>query len=385
MNGPDGRSGTARERRPGGADVEHVDVLVVGAGQAGLGTAYWLRRLGITDVLVVDAAPLGRSWLDRWDSLQLFTPRRFSGLPGLPFPSGSTRSPSRTEMAAYLQRYADHFDLPVRSGVTVQRLSGCSGDFTIESSAGRIAARQVVVASGPFRRPHVPEAAAGLSAEVHQLHSMKYRRPHDVPSGPVLVVGGGNSAAQLALELAATHDVTVASPGAPWFLPEDVLGVSMYWWSLLTGVLNARSTSWVSRYIRRRGDAIVGRQLREQVERGRVRLHSSHVASADGTTVSLADGTALPVASVLWCTGFRPDTDWVQVPGALDETGAPLHDRGQSPVPGLHWMGLPWQTRLNSSIIDGVDRDARATAHRIRDGLTVGSTGLSGRRGRAAS
>jgi putative flavoprotein involved in K+ transport len=172
-------------------------------------------------------------------------------------------------MAAYLQRYVDHFDLPVRSGVTVQRLRGCRGDFTLETSAGRVAARQVVVASGPFRRPYVPEAAAGLSPDVHQLHSMDYRRPEDIPLGPVLVVGGGNSAAQLALELAATHDVTVASPGPPWFLPEDVLGVSMYWWSLLSDVLNARSTSWVSRYIRRRGDAIVGRQLREQVERDR--------------------------------------------------------------------------------------------------------------------
>lgn len=384
MTMSDDQPGSAHQRRPG-ADVEHVDVLVVGAGQAGLGTAYWLRRLGVTDVLVVDAAPVGQSWLDRWDSLQLFTPRHFSGLPGLRFPSGPTRSPSRTEMAAYLQRYADHFDLPVRSGVTVQRLRGCSGDFTIETGAGRVAARQVVVASGPFRRPHVPEAAAGLSAEVHQLHSMQYRRPQDVPAGSVLVVGGGNSAAQLALELAATHDVTVASPGAPWFLPEDVLGVSMYWWTLLTGVLNARSTSWVSRYIRRRGDAIVGRQLREQVERCRVRLHPSRVAVADATTVTLADGTALPVSSVLWCTGFRPDTAWVQVAGALDETGAPLHDRGRSPVPGLHWMGLPWQTRLNSSIIDGVDRDARATAHRIRDALAVGSTGLSGRGGRAVT
>lgn len=159
----------------------------------------------------------------------------------------------------------------------------------------------------------------------------------------------------------------------------------MYWWTLLTGVLNARSTSWVSRYVRRRGDAIVGRRLREQIQGGQVRLHPSRLIAADGTTVTLADDTALQVSSVLWCTGFRPDTTWVQVPGALDETGAPLHDHGRSPVPGLHWMGLPWQTRLNSSIIDGVDRDARATARRIHGALAVGSTVLSRRRGRAAS
>lgn len=385
MTRPVGRPVTARERRPGAADVEHVDVLVVGAGQAGLGTAYWLRRLGVTDVLVVDAAPVGQSWLDRWNSLQLFTPRRFSGLPGLRFPAGSTRNPSRTEMAAYLHRYADHFDLPVRSGVTVQRLNGCSGDFTVETSAGTIAARQVVVASGPFRRPYLPEAAMGLSAEVHQLHSMHYRRPDDVPPGSVLVVGGGNSAAQLALELAASHDVTVASPGDPWFLPEDVLGLSMYWWTLLTGVLNARSTSWVSRYVRRRGDAIVGRQLREQIQGGQVRLHPSRLIAADGTTVHPGRrhrpaGVVSPVVHRL-----PPRHHMAAGPRRARRDRAPLHDHGQSPVPGLHWMGLPWQTRLNSSIIDGVDRDARATARRIRGALAVGSTVLSRRRGRAAS
>ena len=342
-----------------------VDVLVIGAGQAGLGTAHWLHRLGVRDVLVVDGEPVGQSWLERWDSLQLFTPRRFSALPGLRFPAGPGRSPSREEMAAYLRQYADSLASPVRVGVRVDRLTREAGAFVASTSTGHLRARQVVLATGPFRRPYVPAAADGLDPSVRQLHSFTYRRPSDVPPGAVLVVGGGNSAAQLATELAQTHEVTVASPGPLWFLPEDVLGVSMYWWTLLTGILNARSNAWVSRYIRRRGDAIVGHQLSTLIDRGEVRLVPHRVVSGSGDRVTCQDGTVLPVSCVLWCTGFRPDTSWIDIPGATDDTGQPVHDRGASPVPGLHWMGLPWQTRLNSSIIDGVDRDARRTARRI--------------------
>ncbi len=346
-----------------------VDVLVIGAGQAGLGTAHWLHRHGLHDVLVVDGQPVGQSWIERWDSLRLFTPRCFSALPGLPFPAGAGRSPSRAEMAAYLREYADRLPSPVRVGVHVKKLTWEAGAFVAATSAGGPRARQVVLATGPFRRPYVPAAADGLDPSVRQLHSFAYRRPSDVPPGAVLIVGGGNSAAQLAIELAQTHDVTLASPGPLWFLPEDILGVSMYWWMLLTGVLNARSSASISRYIRRRGDAIVGRQLRELVERGQVRLVPHRVVSGAGDRVTCQDGSVLAVASVLWCTGFRPDTAWIDIAGATDEAGQPVHVRGASPVAGLHWMGLPWQTRLNSSIIDGVDRDARRTARRVAQAL----------------
>ncbi len=301
-------------------------MLVVGAGQAGLGVAHRLRDHAELRVLVVDALAIGESWRERWESLQPFTPRRSSALPGMRFPAGPTRSPSRLEMASYLREYVARFDLPVRTGVQVRRLTRDGQGFCVETSHGVVRARQVVLASGPFRQPFVPVAAASLDPAVTQLHSSQYQTPVDVPPGKVLVVGGGNSAAQLALELADTHEVTVASPGPPWFLPEDILGVSMYWWTLYTGVLNARADAWVSRHIRRRGDAIVGTQVRALVRQGRVRLLPHRVVAARDREVELADGTLLPVATVLWCTGFRPDTGWIDVDGALDPTGAPVHD-----------------------------------------------------------
>ncbi len=353
----------------GFADVI-LDVLVIGAGQAGLGVAQHLTRERGNGVVVLDAAPIGQPWLDRWDSLRLSTPRRFSALPGLAFPRGPGRYPTRLEMAAYLRDYAVHAALPVRTGLRVHRLVTEGSVFVALTFAGRVRARHVVVATGPFHRPLRPAAAAELDPAVTQLHSADYRRPSDVPAGPVLVVGGGNSAAQLAVELARDgREVTVVCPRPPWFLTEDVLGISVYRWIHLAGILNAGRDAAVSRHIRRRGDAIVGTELRDLVRRGRVRLIVARVTGARGRRVTLTDATTLTVDSVLWCTGFRPDTAWIDIDGALDGDGAPRHDAGASPVPGLHWMGLPWQTRLNSSIIDGVDRDAQATARRITSAL----------------
>lgn len=357
-----------------------TDVLVIGAGQAGLGTAYHLQRLGIRDVLVVEAGEVGQSWLDRWDSLQLFTPRRFSRLPGLRFPPGPTPTPSREEMAGHLREHARRWGLPVRTGTPVRRLTRDGDRFCAETPAGPVRARHVVVASGAFRRPSVPAAAGDLA--VPQLHSADYRRPGDVPPGRVLVVGGGNSAAQLAVELAATHEVTVASAREPRYLAERTLGVGLFDWLRLTGVLDADRDAWVSRRIRARGDAIVGRELDRLRRRGVVRVLPHRVVSADGARVGLSDGSTEEVASVLWCTGFVPDTAWLEVPGALDDDGAPRHDRGASPVPGLHWMGLPWQTRVNSGLVNGVDRDAARTASRIHRALAAAPSAPAGRQGR---
>lgn len=380
--GPEPVSAHPECSRPAAAAKAHqqpplpreVDVLVVGAGQAGLGTAYWLTRQSGLSVLILDAAPLGQSWLERWDSLSLFTPRRFSALPGMRFPRGSGY-PSRTEMAQYLQRYAEQFHLPVQTGVAVERLTRDDDQFLAHTADGQVSARQVVLATGPFRQPHLPPASRCLDPAVWQQHSSGYRTPIDVPEGEVVVVGGGNSAAQLALELAQTHRVTVVSPRQPWYLPQTVLGLSMYWWIYLTRVLNAATTAPASRYIQRRGDAIVGTQLRREVRQGHIRVLPQRVVGARGRELTLADGSSISTQAVLWCTGFRADTGWIDVAGAIGDDGTPIHRRGASPVPGLHWMGLPWQTRLNSSIIDGVDRDAHATTTRILAALSIGQPG----------
>lgn len=353
---------------PQSVEPTQLDVLIIGAGQAGLGTAYWLDRLGVHSVQVIDATPIGDSWLNRWDSLRLFTPRRFSALPGLPFPPGPG-NPTRVEVARYLRSYADYHALPVATGHPVRQLTSTEQHFLASTGTACFAARQVVVATGPFSRPYRPKAASSLNSTVAQLHSADYHVPSDVPDGDVVVVGGGNSAAQLAIELADRHAVTLVSPRPPWFLPERLLGVDLYWWLYLSRTLNADNDARISRYVRRRGDAIVGTELRRHIREGRVRLRAARVVDAAHDTLHLSDGAPLHATTVLWCTGYRPDLAWLHVRGAVDADGQPIHDRGVSPLAGLHWMGLPWQTRLNSSLINGVDRDAHVIAERIRTKL----------------
>ena len=351
--------------RPNG-DTD-VDVLVVGAGQAGLGTGYWLARRTDLSFLIIDGDErVGDSWRRRWDSLVLFTPRRFSSLPGTPMPRGPGEYANKDQTADYLAGFADSQGLPVRLHTRVLALEpDGAGGFVADTTTGSIRARHVVVASGPYRTPFVPDDADGLDPSVVQLHSSAYRNPGDLPGKEVLVVGAGNSAAQLAVELAASRRVTVAAPGGMWFLPARVLGVSLYWWLWLTGILNGPSGSPVSRMVRARGDGIIGRDLQSLVAAGTVRMLTERVCGAEGRAVLLADGTQVRADAVLWCTGFRPDHAWLRVPGALDEQGRPVHHAGRSPMPRLHWVGLPWQTRLNSGIIDGVDRDAREAVRRI--------------------
>lgn len=349
------------------APADHVDVLVIGAGQAGLGTAYHLvRKAPGARVLVLDAEHVGAAWERRWDSLRLFTPRRFSALPGLVFTPGPDPYPTRLEMAAYLRRYAARHRLPVRTGVRVHSLTREADLFRARTPTGDLTAHQVVVAGGPFSRPWQPDLCADLGSAVPQLHSAHYLNPNSFPHEHVVVVGGGNSAAQLAVELAAAgRTVHVAAPRSPWYVPAEILGINMYRWIWATGILNAGADSAVSRYLRSRGELIVGTELRERIRAGALTLTTSRVVGARPGVMSLADGTDLPVEAVLWCTGYRADTSWIAIAGALGPDGSPHHRRGASPVHGLHWMGLPWQTRLNSSIIDGVDRDAHRTARRI--------------------
>lgn len=349
------------DRTPRPDEDVRVDVLVIGAGQAGLGTGHHLAgRTSLSFLIVEGADRVGESWRRRWDSLVLFTPRRFSSLPGTAMPRGPGEYASKDETADYLADYAARERLPVRLRTRVLAMTrDDDGGFVAETTTGRIRARHVVVATGPYTVPHVPDAADSLDLVVAQMHSSSYRRPADLPGEEVLVVGAGNSAAQLAVELASTgRRVTVAAPGGMWFLPARVLGVSVYWWFRVTGVLNSPSASRVSRMVRARGDGIIGRDLQVLVAAGKVRMLTARVVGAHDRTVVLADGSEVRPDAVLWCTGYRPDHDWLRVPGALDEQGRPAHDAGRSPAPGLHWVGLPWQTRLNSGILDGVDRDA---------------------------
>lgn len=329
-----------------------TDVLVIGGGQAGLAMGYHLARRGLDHVILDAADRVGGVWRGRWDSLTLFTPARYSALPGMTFPGDPEAYPGKDAVADYLEAYASEFALQVRLGERVRSLRGGADGYVAETDAGaRHEARQVVVATGPFQRPSVPEVSAALAPSVLQLHSSEYRNPAQIPPGDVVVVGAGNSGVQIAAELSRTHRVHLAVGARMPRLPERVLGRSVFWWLERTGLLDVTVDSRLGRRMSRT-ETLIGSSPAELRRHG-VRIHG-RVEGASGAAVRFADGHSVRARTVVWATGFRPEYAWLEVP-VLGARGAPLHRRGVTEVPGLHFLGLPWMhtRRLGADRLGG--------------------------------
>lgn len=341
------------------------DVLVIGGGQAGLGIGYYLKRSDMSFVIVDASARTGDSWRQRWDSLELFTPRPFAALPGLKVSKKYHYYPLKDEIADYFESYSQTFELPILHSTLVTKLTKSKSVFCASTTSGAFKAKQVVIASGPFHKPFIPDSAKNLDSDVWQLHSVDYKKPSQVPNGDVLVVGGGNSGAQLAMELSKTHSVTIATSGKPWFLPSQIFGISVYWFFYLFGALRSDKDSKLSNYVRRRGDGIIGKELQALIKKGTVRLIPYKLTDCHNTTATFKNGSKISVSNILWASGFKPDYSWIDVDGATDKSGLPIHKGGISQIDGLYWLGLPWQRKLNSSIINGVTQDAKYVFKRI--------------------
>lgn len=358
LPGPDHRPSNLPAEQAAEPPRAPLDVLVVGAGQAGLAVGYHLARRGLR-FLLVDAAPeVGHSWRTRWDSLRLFTPAEYDGLPGLAFPAAPGTYPSKDQVADYLRAYADRFDLPVILKTRVEHVDRHGDLFRVRTSQGALWARQVVVATGPFQRPHLPGVGDGFAPGTTQLHSSAYRNPDDLPAGKVLVVGAGNSGLQIALEVAASGRKThLAVGGRQTMVAQRPLGRDLFWWLTRTGLLTQPAGSPLVRLFRKRGgDLVIGTSWAD-VDAARIDVHE-RLSAADGSTARFADGTAVSdVAAVVWATGFRRDYSWLAMPGVWDGAQV-LHTRGRTAVPGLWFVGLPWQHTRGSALLGFVGSDA---------------------------
>ena len=351
--------------------VEHFETIVVGGGQAGLALGHHLAKRGRQFVILDGGARIGDTWRNRYDSMRLFTPARRNGLPGVPFPAPKHSFPTGQEMADYLEAYAERFELPVRCGVRVDALGrAASGRFLLAAGDQRYEADNVVIATGPFQRAYLPDCARELDPRIVQLHSSEYRNPAQLPDGDVLVVGGGTSGADIALELAADRHV-VLSGELPAEIPFDMEGLSgrlifPLLWQVWTHILNVRTP--------------VGRKVLPKIRGGHqplIRVKRKHLAAAgvelaartesaqDGLP-RLADGRVVEPAAVVWCTGFSPWHAWIDLPVldeesdiATDHTGAALAE------PGLYRLGREFLYAFNSHTVGGVGRDAARIAEQI--------------------
>ena len=356
-------------RAPRATRVERYETVVIGAGQAGLAAGYHLAKRDVDFAIFTDEARVGDNWRKRWDSLRLFTPAKYSGLPGMPFPATPSHLADKDEVADYLERYAERFDLPVRLRTRVSALTR-NGEYFVLSVGGSsslIEAENVIVATGPFRRPHIPAVSARLSPRIRQLHSSEYRNPFELPDGPALVVGAGNSGAQIALELAGSGRHVWLAGRDTGHLPRRLIGRDIFDWIwpiIRRGTSDTRLGRRMRAGARAGGDALIGIPERELREAGIARV--ARVESERGG-LPVAGGRVLEPSVIVWSTGFAPDYRWIDLP-IFASDGQPRHTRGVvTEAPGLFFLGLRFQYRLNSSLIGGVGEDAAYVADRVAE------------------
>jgi putative flavoprotein involved in K+ transport len=343
--------------------TEQPEVIVVGGGQAGLAVGYYLTQAKIPFVILHADSRIGDSWRERWDSLTLFTPAVHSSLPGLRFPGDPEHYPGKVEVSDYLERYAQTLELPIRYDSRVSSLEHADGGYRLRTQSGSYQASRVIVATGAYQRPYIPPISGQLSDEVTQLHSAEYRNPDQIPVGRVLIVGAANSGAQIAEDLALTHQVRLSQGGRIPRLPRRVLGKSVHWWGDHLGLIAASLDSWRGRT--QRGDTLIGTSLRQLKRHHGVELVDRTVDAHD-RTVTLNDGRELEVETVIWATGYRPDYTWIHAP-VLDPQGAPIHRRGVTQSLGLYFLGMKNQHSRGSSLIHWVRHDAECIVEQLRD------------------
>ena len=355
----------------GQAGREYVETLVIGGGQAGLATGYQLSQRDLPYKIIDANERVGDAWRNRWDSLRLFTPNRFNHLPGMPFPGYHWAFPSKNEMADYLESYARKFDLPVETGVRVERLTREGDRFVATSGDRRLEADNVVVAMSSWQRPRVPDYASELDPGIVQLHVAEYKNPGQLQEGDVLVVGAGNSGGEVAIELARTHKVLLsgAGNGAIPFRPESVAArvlMPFVGRVIFHRVLTTRTPigkkarpKWIST-----GEPLIRVKPKDLAAAGVERV--PRVTGVQSGLPQLEDGRSVDVANVMWCTGFHPGFSWIDLPVLGPQE--PLHRRGiVESEPGLYFIGLKFLYSVSSEQIQGVGRDADYIAGKIAD------------------
>lgn len=339
--------------------------VIVGAGQAGLAAARALldSRLKRREIVMIDAAASARelAWHRRWESLKLFTPAWFSGLPGKPMPGIKRRYPLGFEVAHYLDQYRAELGVEVRWSTRATSLTrAADGQFILATSTGPIRAEFVVAATGPFTVPNLPGFARELAVPGISIHSDEYRRADQVPPGSVLVVGPGNTGIQIARELSKTHQVTLAGRAPKRRLPQRILGIDVFRWLKMTGLLRVGPTSRLGRKIAAE-EIIIGPGLRDLGRRAVT--FAPRVTDVSGSSVQFEGGEQRKFGSVIWATGYRHGFEWLP-DEALDD-GRVLHENGATPVDGLYVIGVPWQRNRASALIGGVGVDAALIARGI--------------------
>jgi putative flavoprotein involved in K+ transport len=349
----------------------YYDVIVIGAGQAGLAVGHFLSQSDQSFVLLDAQEEVGDNWKKRYQSLVLFTPRQFCSLPGMPFPGDPSGHPTKAEVVEYLKAYAERFQLPIHFRTRVLSLKQIGDAFIIFTNHGSYYTKKVIVATGPFQVPKIPSFAYDLPDDIFQIHTADYQGVSQLQRGEVLVVGAGNSGAQIAVELSKTHK-TYLSVGRPiLFRPAHILGKSIFWYLDRFGMLQADEKTKRGSWLKNSKEWIYGYALKEKIAKREI-LVKPRTISTIGHHVAFADSTTLSVPNIIWATGYKTDFSWIHIPGALNRSGFPIHDKGVSVIPNLYFIGLRWLSCQGSSLLGWVGRDAERLSKLIIDNKHTG-------------
>ena len=341
------------------------DFVIIGAAQAGLSMAYHLKK-NDKDFLIIDKeGEIGASWLNRWNSLKLFTPTEFNHLEGMPFPAPKGHYPDKYEVANYFKAYAAKFDFPVQLNTLAESIEKSGDGFVVKTSEGDVKCKEVIIATGPFHIPYTPKFHNNISEDIFQIHSNYYKSPDQLQDGETLVVGGGDSGFQILDEISKHTENTTYFSGNTDIrtLPQEILGKTLWWWFTITGFLSFSKNSWIGKRISSSKQPIIGTDVQDILDRNNVKT-VGYTIDASQNTVKTTKKTLSNIKNIVWATGYKPNFKWINNI-ELTKDGYPKHHRGISTTKGLYFIGLPWLHTRGSATLGGIKKDAKYLAQKI--------------------
>ncbi|MGG6230443.1 flavin-containing monooxygenase [Tenacibaculum sp. SDUM215027] len=336
-----------------------LDFVIIGGAQAGLSMAYHLKKMEKSFIVVDGEEEIGASWLNRWDSLKLFTPTEYNHLPGLKFKAPKGHYPTKYEVSDYFKLYVKKFDIPVQLSTLVTSVKKSAKGFHVLYNDGEIVTKNVIVATGPFHIPYTPPCHTKLSDDILQMHSNYYKNSEQLQEGDVLVVGGGDSGYQILDEISKyknSEKVYFSGETKVKTLPQQFLGKTLWWWFTLIGFLRFNKYSWIGKKISTSLQPVIGTDVKEILSRENV-ITVGRTKDALDNEVVFENKKVTSIKNIIWATGYRPNFKWIE--GLeLDSDNYPKNYRGVSNIEGLYFIGLPWMYTRGSATLGGVSKDA---------------------------
>jgi len=345
--------------------MEIYDVIIIGGGQAGLSAAYYLKKEKMDILILEKNDQIGDNWRERYDSLVLFTSKKYSKIADIPYDDDSDSVyPKKDEVADYLNNFCVSNDLPIQLATKVEEITK-DETFIIKTNNKIYRSKNIVIATGSFQHPFIPGINVNATEDIVQIHSSEYKNKTQLKKGTVAVVGGGNSGAQIAKELCDEFDVLLSVSQKPKFLPQRLFGKSIFYWLDAIGMLGKTIDSKIGKWWSKQPDPLFGYTLKKKINKGKIRI-KPRLMDIKGKTLFFSDGSKESADNIIWCTGFKQDFSFIKIDGLTDETGKIKHERGVSEIEGIYFIGMPWQSKRTSALIHGVADDAKFIVEMMR-------------------